>query len=245
MLLRFPETCQAYIYCNFRREGSRSRIRACALLALVAIPLALAAAAALPLPLQRMPAAATPVLLDAMTTELHRAFTSLGKPGRGGRRQAAAALLPELLGERRELCDAFARSMARWSTARRTACAWPTCRCGWAGRSSTTRTATHRGSAVNSMQLPLGDDREALARTLWLATNTGYGNALDNYLRVKTEAQVRAKEEDTSPDFSEEAPQTILASRRRRWWWIARRGSSGCGRSRRCFANIPTCTRTW
>ena len=66
---------------------------------------------------------------------------------------------------------------------------------------------THRGSAVNSLQLPLTDDREALARSLWLATNTGYGNALDNYLRVKTEAEVRAKEEDTSPDFSQEAPQ--------------------------------------
>ena len=65
---------------------------------------------------------------------------------------------------------------------------------------------THRASAVNSLQLPLGDDREALARSLWLATNTGYGNALDNYLRVKTEAQVRAKEEDTSPDFSQQVP---------------------------------------
>ena len=57
----------------------------------------------------------------------------------------------------------------------------------------------HRGSAVNSLQLPLTDDREALARSLWYATNTGYGTALDNYLRVKTEAEVRAKEEDTSP----------------------------------------------
>jgi predicted Zn-dependent protease len=63
---------------------------------------------------------------------------------------------------------------------------------------------------VNSLQLPLTDDREALARSLWLATNTGYGNALDNYLRVKTEAQVRAKEEDTSPDFSEESPQVSI-----------------------------------
>ena len=71
---------------------------------------------------------------------------------------------------------------------------------------------THRGSAVNSLQLPLGDDREALARSLWLATNTGYGNALDNYLRVKTEAQVRAKEEDTSPDFSQQAPQTHIGA---------------------------------
>jgi hypothetical protein len=47
---------------------------------------------------------------------------------------------------------------------------------------------THRGSAVNSLQLPLGDDREALVRSLWLATNNGYGAALDNYLRVQTEA---------------------------------------------------------
>ena len=81
---------------------------------------------------------------------------------------------------------------------------------------------------MNSLQLPLGDDREALARSLWLATNTGYGNALDNYLRVKTEAQVRAKEEDTSPDFSQEAPQVHIGSRgsaRRRS--TARRGSSG------------------
>ena len=86
---------------------------------------------------------------------------------------------------------------------------------------------THRGSAVNSLQLPLGDDREALARSLWLATNTGYGNALDNYLRVKTEAEVRAKEEDTSPDFSQEAPQTHIGSRRRPSSSTAPHGSSG------------------
>ncbi|MDE3063123.1 MAG: peptidase U62 [Acidobacteriota bacterium] len=68
----------------------------------------------------------------------------------------------------------------------------------------------HRDSAVNSIQLPLADDRAAIARTLWLATNTGYGNAIDNYLRVKTEAEVRAKEEDTSPDFSRQAPQVSI-----------------------------------
>jgi predicted Zn-dependent protease len=71
---------------------------------------------------------------------------------------------------------------------------------------------THRGSAVNSLQLPLGDNREALARSLWLATNTGYGNALDNYLRVQTEAEVRAKEEDTSPDFSQQAAQKHIGA---------------------------------
>jgi predicted Zn-dependent protease len=68
----------------------------------------------------------------------------------------------------------------------------------------------HRASAVTSAALPLNDDREALARSLWMATNAGYGKALDNYMRVKTEAEVHAKEEDRSPDFSQEAPQVSL-----------------------------------
>ena len=69
---------------------------------------------------------------------------------------------------------------------------------------------THRASAVNTLQLPITDDREALSRSLWLATNSGYGTALDNYLRVKTEAEVRAKEEDNSGDFSTEAAQVYV-----------------------------------
>jgi TldD protein len=70
----------------------------------------------------------------------------------------------------------------------------------------------HRASAVNTVQLPLDDDREALMRTLWRATNDGYGNAVENFLRVKTEAQVRAKQEDGSPDFSQETPRVHLGS---------------------------------
>jgi predicted Zn-dependent protease len=69
---------------------------------------------------------------------------------------------------------------------------------------------THRNSALTTMPLPLSDDRVALARSLWYATNRGYGRALDSFLQVKTEQQVRAKEEDTSPDFSREAPANAL-----------------------------------
>ena len=43
------------------------------------------------------PVPSTPVLLDAMTAELHRAFTALGKDGG---RQAGAAVLPQLFGQR-------------------------------------------------------------------------------------------------------------------------------------------------
>jgi predicted Zn-dependent protease len=68
----------------------------------------------------------------------------------------------------------------------------------------------HRNSALTTMPLPLTDDRDAIARSLWFATNRGYARALDGYLKVKTEQQVRAKEEDTSADFTAEKPETDL-----------------------------------
>ncbi len=68
----------------------------------------------------------------------------------------------------------------------------------------------HRNSALTTVPLPITDDREALARSLWFATNRGYARALDAYLKVETEQQVRAREEDRSPDFSQEKPTEAL-----------------------------------
>jgi predicted Zn-dependent protease len=62
----------------------------------------------------------------------------------------------------------------------------------------------HRTSALTTLPLPLTDDRAAIERSLWFATNRGYGKALDALEKVKTEQQVRAKEEDASADFSAE-----------------------------------------
>ncbi len=70
----------------------------------------------------------------------------------------------------------------------------------------------HRSSALTTVALPLTDDRHAIERSLWWGTNTGYGNALHNYMQVKTETQVRAQEEDVSPDFSKETPQVSLGT---------------------------------
>jgi len=153
----------------------------------------------------------TPVLLDAMTAELHRAFTSLGKPD-PARPDADKQLPPYFLSY--SVSDASEMAIrAQYgalvdSSSSHERVADVQVRMGDPKLDNTH--GTHRGSAVNSLQLPLTDDREALERTLWLATNAGYGNALDNYLRVKTEAEVRAREEDTSPDFSREAAQTYL-----------------------------------
>jgi TldD protein len=68
----------------------------------------------------------------------------------------------------------------------------------------------HRASALTTIPLPLTDDREAIARTLWYGTNRGYGKALDALLKVKTEQQVRAKEEDASADFSAQDAQAAM-----------------------------------
>lgn len=66
----------------------------------------------------------------------------------------------------------------------------------------------NRASARSTGALPLEDDRNAIARELWRVTYEEYRKASKAYLNVKTNTQVQAKEEDTSPDFSEEKPTT-------------------------------------
>ncbi len=65
-----------------------------------------------------------------------------------------------------------------------------------------------RSSGMTSGSLPLGDDPDAIARVLWELTDREYKRAAPAYLNVKTNTAVRAEEEDKSPDFSKEAPQT-------------------------------------
>jgi len=171
-----------------------------------ALCLTILAALAIALPASARAQQRSPVLLDAMTAELQRAFTSLGKQG-------DAKQLPPYFLSYAVSDSSFVSIRAQFgalvdSSANHQRVADIQVRFGEPKLDNTH--GTHRGAAVNSVQLPLADDREALARSLWLATNTGYGTALDNYLRVKTEAEVRAKEEDSSPDFSHETPQVAL-----------------------------------
>jgi len=141
-----------------------------------------------------------------MTTELHRAFTTLGK--QGDDKQLPPYFLSYAVSD-----ASFVSIRAQYgalvdSSQNRARVADVQVRLGEPKLDNTH--GTHRASAVNSMEMPLTDDRVALERTLWLATNTGYGNAIDSYLRVKTEAEVRAKEEDSSPDFSQETPEMYI-----------------------------------
>jgi TldD protein len=181
------------------RAGRRFAFAAAVvLIPLISIPVAaLATSSASP---KKDPSSGPPVLLDAMTAELHRAFTSLGKTAAGDEKPLPPYFLSYSVND-----ASFASIRAQYgalvsSASGRVRVGDVQVRVGDPKLDNTH--GDHRGTAVNSIQLPLGDDREALVRSLWFATNTGYGTALDNYLRVKTEA----------PDFSEEPAQTHIGS---------------------------------
>ena len=184
---------------NSPLDSSRSMLRLSSL-AVVALLASFTARAEQPMP----------VLLDAMSTELQRAFASLGKTaGTSSENQLPPYFLSYSVSDASAVMIRAQYGAIVGSSANHVRVADVQVRLGEPKLDNTH--GDHRASAVNSLELPLVDDRQALARSLWIATNTGYGTALDNYLRVKTEAQVRAKEEDTSPDFSTEPPQVAIA----------------------------------
>src|SRR3984885_11260140 len=69
-----------------------------------------------------------------------------------------------------------------------------------------------RPSGIISGTLPLRDDPDAIARVLWLLTDREYEQASAAFLRVKTNQAVQSAEEDKSPDFSQETPQTYAGA---------------------------------
>ncbi len=69
-----------------------------------------------------------------------------------------------------------------------------------------------RFSGITSGELPQRDDPDAIARVLWRLTYEQYRKARQAFTNVKTKTAVRAKDEDDSPDFSEEKPSTYIES---------------------------------
>ena len=90
-----------------------------------------------------------------------------------------------------------------------------------------------RVSGITSGQLPQRDDPDAIARVLWKLTYEQYRKACEAYTTVKTKTAVRAKDEDDSPDFSEEKPSTytdktpsVAFPEQKAWEELARRYSA-------------------
>ncbi len=70
----------------------------------------------------------------------------------------------------------------------------------------------NRDSGITSGALPLADDRDAIARTLWELTDREFRRATPAYAKVMTNNSVQAAEEDKSPDFSQETAQAHVES---------------------------------
>ncbi len=147
------------------------------------------------------------VLVDTMEVEMHRAMNSLGSTGNAAQQPKPYFLSYSVAdGEQVNIGAQFGAITASNASHRRFADVQV--RIGTPAEDNTH--GDHRNSALTTISMPLTDDREAIARSLWFATNRGYGKALDGYLKVKTDQEVRAKEEDRSPDFSTEEAKVAL-----------------------------------
>ncbi len=140
------------------------------------------------------------VLLSTMQVELQRAQTNLGKLD-------PAPYFVSYSVYDDSLCVAVgSQGGLVTSTQARIRSAEVTMRVGTAALDNSHE--MNRSSAITSGALPLEDDRNAIAHELWQLTYEEYRKASKAYLNVKTNNQVQAKEEDTSPDFSQEKPPT-------------------------------------
>jgi predicted Zn-dependent protease len=139
-------------------------------------------------------------LLSTMQEELQRAQTSLGKLD-----PAPYFMGYSVYDQSMTVAVGSEGSLVSSTRARRRA-ADVTIRIGTAALDNSHQ--QNRVSASSSGSLPLEDDRNAIAHELWRLTYQEYRKASKAYASVKTNTQVEAKEEDTSPDFSEEKPPT-------------------------------------
>jgi len=143
-----------------------------------------------------------------MDAELHRAMTSLGTSGDTGQ-QLKPYFLSYAVSDSESLNMTAQYGAITLTNQSRRRTADVQLRVGTPQQDNTH--GDHRASALTTIPLPLTDDREAIERSLWFATNRGYAKALDSFRAVKTEQQVRAKEEDGSGDFStEQAKSAVL-----------------------------------
>jgi predicted Zn-dependent protease len=186
----------------------RKAILASASLAVVALAVASSPgrtvlAASSPAPAGKSPAAEPP-LVTALDAELKRAMASLGSDGPNAAQQPKPYFLSYAVSDATQVGMAAEYGAIVTSSQRHIRTVDVQVRLGSPAEDNTH--GDHRNSAITSFALPLTDDPSAIARSLWYATSHGYARALDGFLKVKTEQQVRAKEEDSSADFSAEKP---------------------------------------
>jgi predicted Zn-dependent protease len=163
--------------------------------------------AACGIPLTALHSAPRPdVLLDTMQRELHRAIASLEKS------DPATYYLSYSVADATSVTIAGTAGSLIVSSEGHRRQADVIMRVGSAALDNTH--SQNRPSGIVSGSLPLSDDSDSIARVLWQLTDREYEQASSTFLKVKTNQAVQSAEEDKSPDFSLEAPQTHLGESR-------------------------------
>lgn len=148
------------------------------------------------------PAADASVLLTTMQSELQRAKTSLAKS------DPAPYFLSYEVYDQHTMVVTGTYGTLVTSNSSNQRWADVTMRVGAPAMDNTHE--ENRDSGISSGSLPLSNDRDAIARSLWELTNREYRRATPAYEKVVTNTAVEAAEEDKSPDFSQETPQTQI-----------------------------------
>src|SRR2546425_10626651 len=63
------------------------------------------------------------------------------------------------------------------------------------------------GSRFSLAEVPIEDDPDAIRGVLWYETDRQYKQAIERLTNVKTNVEVKVREEDKSGDFSHESPE--------------------------------------
>jgi len=155
-----------------------------------------------PLSAQNPPAAPDDLLLTTMEKELHRGQSELAK------QDPAPYFTSYNVTDGESLVILSAQGAILTSARARHRAADVSMRIGAPALDNTHD--QERFSGITSGQLPQRDDPDAIARVLWKLTYEQYRKARQAYTNVKTKTAVRAKDEDDSPDFSQEKPSTYI-----------------------------------
>lgn len=67
-----------------------------------------------------------------------------------------------------------------------------------------------RGGATSSVRLPVEDDIDAIKSSIWLTTDSAYKNAVDTFIRIKTQKETTVADEYPANNFSPITPQVSI-----------------------------------
>jgi TldD protein len=147
---------------------------------------------------------ADPVLLKALQQELERAMTSLGKA------DPAPYFISYSVDEEFGKVIMASNGALVGSINRHERSADISVRVG--SRQLDNTHGENRFHATATTSLPLDDKPDAIERVLWTNTDRMYKKAAQSFLEVKTSTKVRADEEDSSPDFTDEKAQVSIGN---------------------------------